>query len=157
LYLRRHDQAIRALEYALKLDPNRGQSYADLAFAQLMAGNPAECLRLLQQAREHVSFEPWSFGLFAGQCYLFLNRYEDAVRELRSSIARNPRFGDTRRILAVVYFEMGDIEDARAEAGEALRLLHGDFISRIDRLIPFKNQKDRERELSALRRLGYSE
>ena len=154
---KRHDEAIRSFEHAIKLDPNHSDSFARLGYTYFFMGNPSEGLKYVQEARKRTAFEPWWYAFVAGRCYLYLGRHEDAVNELTASIARNPRAFPAHRVLAIVYFEMGRMDEARAAVAESLRLNPRSSISWSKRVLPFKSPTDQERELSALRELGVPE
>jgi adenylate cyclase len=157
LWRREHAVAIGLLERALELDAGHSRSLVTLGFAHLMAGDPAKGLTYIQRARERMTIEPYYFGFWAAECYFYLNRREDAVRELKRSLAFNPRMFYAHRFLAVVYVEMGRMEEARAAIKEARRLNPRISISFLERQLPFKNREDVERQLRALRKLGFPE
>ena len=157
LWRREHDRALRSMERALKLDPSKGEVLARLGDAHMFAGKPGEGLKYIQQARARSRYEPYIYPFWAGMCLFYLNRHEEAVKELKASIARNPRFFGAHRLLAAVYVEMGRMKEARAEAKETLRLNPRISISFTKRLLPFKNRDDLERQIQALRKLGFPE
>jgi len=154
---KRHDAAIRSFEQAIKLEPNYSNSFAGLGFTYMLIGNPGEGLKYVQEARKRTAYEPWWYAFMAGQCYYYLNRHDDAVRELKASIARNPRAFPAHRFLAVVYVEMGRMDEARVAIKEALRLNPRLSIAHYKRQLPFKNPADLERQFRALRKLGFPE
>jgi len=104
-----------------------------------------------------ITYEPWQYAFWAGECYFYLNRREDAVRELKASIARDPKIFPVHRFLAVVYVEMGRMKETRAAIKEALRLNPRISISFLRRQLPIKNPDDLERQFRALRKLGFPE
>jgi len=154
---KRHDAAIRSFEQAIKLEPNYSNSFAGLGFTYMLIGNPGEGLKYVQEARKRTAYEPWWYAFMAGQCYYYLNRHDDAVRELKASIARNPRAFPAHRFLAVVYVEMGRMDEARVAIKEALRINPRLSIAQYKRQLPFRNPADLERQFRALRKLGFPE
>jgi tetratricopeptide (TPR) repeat protein len=95
--------------------------------------------------------------MWVGLCLLYLDRHEEALRELKASLARNPRAFPAYYILGIIYFELGRMDEARAAVKESLRLNPRLSISNLKRFVPYKNPSDVERQLSALRKLGFPE
>jgi len=157
LWRRNYDEAIRSMKKAVELDPNNGEALARLALAYVMAGKPAEGLKSVWLARARTTYEPAIYGFYAALSNLYLDRREDALRELKRSLSVNPRLFVTHRVLAVVYVEMGRIEDARAAAKETLRLNPRMSISLARRQLPYKKLEDLERQLTAMRKAGFPE
>jgi adenylate cyclase len=156
-WARRHDEALRAYRQAIKLAPNNGEILSRIGFTYMMGGKPAEGLKYIQEARRRTTYEPWTYAFWAGECYYYLNRNEDAVREVKASIARNPRVFATFRFLSVVLAEMGRMGEAKAAMAEALRLNPRISISFVRRIVPLSNSADMERQIRAMRALGYKE
>jgi adenylate cyclase len=61
----------------------------------------------------------------AGQANYMLKRYGDAVRLLRECTSRLPNVQWVRVWLASAYAQLGQLEEARAEAAEVLRINPG--------------------------------
>ena len=154
LWRREHDLALRAMHRSIKLNPNSTYALARLSEAYMFAGKPAEGLKYMQRARKRVQFEPFFYGFWAGECYFYMGRHKDAVRELKSSIAKHPRFFPIRRFLAAVYVEMGRMKEAREQIKMVRKLNPGVTISYLRRALPFKNKADLERQLRALKKAG---
>ena len=59
---------------------------------------------------------------FVGAAYAVAGRYEEARNPLQRYLSRYPNFLPSHLMLAVVYSELGQAAEARAEAAEVLRL-----------------------------------
>jgi adenylate cyclase len=62
-----------------------------------------------------------------------------------------------RTWLASAYAQLGQIEEARAEAAEVLRINPGFTIEGYKRLLVFKDPKDLEHRLDGMRKAGLPE
>ena len=86
--------------------------------------------------------------------YFLLRRYDEAVAALQDGVRRNPNFLPTRRVLAVVYAELGREKEARAEVAEILRISPDASLERWRERLPYKNQADLDRFIAGLRKAG---
>jgi adenylate cyclase len=154
---RHHEAALAAYTQAIKLDPNNGEILSRIGFTYMMAGDPAKGLKYIGDARQRTTYEPWTYAFWAAECYYYLDRNEDALREVKASIARNPRVFATFRFLSIVLFELGRLDEAKAAKAEALRLNPRVSIGYIKRILPLKNPADLERQIRAMGALGYKD
>src|SRR6266849_4270010 len=86
-----------------------------------------------------------------------LKRYGEAVRLLRECASRQPNLLWPHLWLASAYAQSGQLEEARAEAAEVLRISPGFTIERHKRLAVFKDPKDAEQRIDGLRKAGLPE
>jgi tetratricopeptide (TPR) repeat protein len=154
LWKRQHDVAVAELERAVSLDPNSEWAYGFLAEVLNFAGRPDEAIGFAKKAmRLDPNYPPWLVFHLA-QSYYQLRRYDDAIATLQDALRRNPDFSPTRRLLAVVYAELGREKEARAEVAEILRISPGASLERWRARMPYRNQADLERYIAGLRRAG---
>jgi adenylate cyclase len=73
---------------------------------------------------------------------------------MQDALRRNPNFLPARRMLAVVYAELGRDKEARAEVAEILRISPEASLERWRERMPYKNQADLERLIAGLRKAG---
>ena len=99
------------------------------------------------------NYPPWLVFHLADSYYL-LRRYEDAVATLQDALRRNPDFSPARRVLAVVYAELGREKEARAQVAEIYRISPGASMERWRERMPYKNQVDLDRFIAGLRKAG---
>ncbi len=88
------------------------------------------------------------------QSYYELRRYDEAIAALQDALHRNPNFLLTRRLLAVVYAELGRDKEARAEVAAILRISPGASLDLWRERFPYKNSADLDRYISGLRKAG---
>ena len=154
LWRKQHDLAIQAMERAIELDPNSSYALARLSETYMFAGQPSEGLKFMKRARKRIQFDPFFYSFWAGECYFYLGRHAESVRELKASISKHPRFFPAHRFLAAVYVEMGRMKEARERIKTALELNPKLTVSLLQRQLPFKKKTDLERQLTALKKAG---
>jgi adenylate cyclase len=157
LFKRRHDAAIAEFERALALNPN----FVDFRYAQALtyAGEPARAIELLE-ANTHL--DPLQPSMFAftgmmGIANYMLKRHGEAVRWYRESASRLPSLQSPHLGLASAYAQSGQLEDARAEAMQVLRINPGFTIESWKRLLVYKAPKDAEHRIDGARKAGLPE
>ena len=89
-----------------------------------------------------------------GQAYFVLKRYDEAIAAFEKGLETRPRSQRIHIWLAAAYAQSGRIEDARWEVEQILLLDPGFDYKRLHEIFPFKDPKDRERFLDALRKAG---
>jgi adenylate cyclase len=157
LFKRQHDAAITEFERAFALNPN----FFDYRFAQALAyaGEPARAIEVLEANIHLDPLQPHVFaftGLMGCANYM-LKRYGDAVRLFGECASRLPNLQWPHLWLASAYAQSGQLEEARAEAAEVLRINPSFTIERWKRLAVYKDRKDVEHRLDGLRNAGLPE
>jgi adenylate cyclase len=157
LWKGRHDDALAGFERAFALNPN----FIDNRFAMALiyAGQPAKAIEVLQANARLDPFQPTvsSFG-FIGFANLVLRRYEEAVRLFRECTLRQPNLQSPHLWLACAYAGLGQLDDARAEAAEVLRINPAFTIARWKRLgTVHKSPEEVEHRLEGLHKAGLPE
>jgi adenylate cyclase len=157
LFKRRHDAAIAEHERAFALNPN----FVDFRYAQALmyAGEPARAIEVLEAGTHLDPLQPTMFaftGVLGGANYT-LKRYAEAVRWFRESASRLPGRQWPRLGLAAAYAQSGQLEEARAEATQVLRVNPGFTIESWKRVVVYKDPKDFEHSIDGLRKAGLPE
>jgi len=156
LYKRRHDAAIAEFERAFALNPN----YVDHRFGKALtfAGEPARAIEVQEASIRLDPFQPFHVVLGQkGSANYSLERYEEAVRLCTECASRQPNVLWSRVALLVAYAQLGQLEEARKEAAEVLRI-HPHFTIEIwKRVAPYKDPKDIERRIHGMRKMGVPE
>jgi adenylate cyclase len=152
LYRRQHDAAIAAFERAFALNPN----FIDHRFAAALThvGDPARAIEVLEANMRLDPFASpiYSYGVM-GMANYMLRRYGEAVRWLRETELRLPNWQFFHLWLASAYAQSGQLEEARKEAAEVLRINPGFTIESYKRILAvYKNPKDLEHRLDGLRK-----
>src|SRR5262245_20139488 len=157
LHKYRHDDAIAEFEQALALNPN----FIDYRFARVLscAGEHARAIAVLEANIRLDPLEPnvFSFTGMMGNANFMLKRYGEAVRLLRECASRLPNLQWPHLWLAAAYAQSGQLEEARREAAEVLRINPGFTIESWKRLAVYKDPKDAEHHIDGLRKAGLPE
>jgi len=151
-----HERSIAAFEKAIALNPN----FTDWRFgmALLRAGQPA---RATQVIAEHMRYDPFCVPWAPGQLGLaryMMKEYSEALPPLREFTIRAPNMRQGHVWLAANLAQLGQLDEAHAEAAEVLRI---DPKYTIDgtqrRLALFKRPEDAEHLFDGLRKAGLPE
>src|SRR5262249_37699905 len=86
-----------------------------------------------------------------------LRRYWHAVGWCREGASRQPSLQFPHLLLASVYAQSGQLEEAKAEVADVLRINPGFTIESYKRLVVYKDPKDTEHRLDGLRKAGLPE
>jgi adenylate cyclase len=152
----RLEEAIAAFERAITLNSN----FTDWRFAipLVFAG---QFTRAIEVAEAHMRVDPFypPFAAFiTGFARYMLDQYGDALRVLRSGVmqAPNARFG--RAALAATHVRLGQLEEARAQASEVLRIEPTYTIDRTERTLRrFSSPEHAQKYFGDLRKAGLPE
>ena len=119
-WMHQHDASLEAFERAIALNPN----YTDWRFASalVLAGEPERAIKAVEA---HMRLDPFYLPTapsWLGLSYYLLKQYSKALSALRESATRAPNLRGAHVLLAAAYAQLGQLEEARAEAAEVLRL-----------------------------------
>src|SRR5262249_56745230 len=89
-----------------------------------------------------------------GTAYAVAGHYEEARAPLQRYLSRYPNRLDFHLALAMVYSELGQAAEARAEAAEVLRINPRFSLEVHKQRMPIKDPAVLERHLAALRQAG---
>jgi adenylate cyclase len=112
------------LETAVALDPNNALAALQLGNTLMFMGEPAMAIPQLEKSIRLDPFDPSIYGSYnsLGICYLFLGYVDGAIDMLRKARAANSRMYYIHLYLAGALGVKGDLDEARAELGEAIKL-----------------------------------
>jgi adenylate cyclase len=154
LYQKQYDEALVEIERAVAVAPTETRCYAALAMVLSHMGRSEDALEAAAQALRLQSRSTLR-GLFqVAIADAVAGRYKEARAPLERSISRYPKKLDTHLMLAVVYSELGQAAEARAEAAEVLRLNPHFSLAVHKQRVPIKDPGVLERHLAALHRAG---
>jgi adenylate cyclase len=156
MWKRQHELSIAEFERATALNPN----YVDWRFglALVYAGQSKRAIEVLETyTRLDPFYHPLALGILGLARYM-LKQYSRALPVLRDFVSRAPKFRTGHAWLAATHARLHQIEEARAEATEVLRLQPNYTIIGTARLVsPFKHAKDDKHFLDGLRKAGLPE
>lgn len=140
IYSRHHDlrEAEQVFRYLLERSPDNPTAMANLAAVLKSAGRPEASQALLQQLRRIEPYPPFYF-FDRGQAALRSGDLRSARDLFEEELKRNPDFHAAHFRLAAVYFQLGDLEEARehltaAMANSTTRRDHDLYAAKLQRL-----------------------
>jgi adenylate cyclase len=153
--IRKHefDAAAAAAERATALNPN----FADyrLAMVHFAVGEPAKAIEIAKAQMRLDPFHPHFAPLMVGQAYYLLKQYREAQRWLRDATGRAPDHQYGHAYLAATYAQLGQLDDARAEAAEVLRVNPKYTIGGTQKRVSiFQRREDTDHLIDGLRKAG---
>ena len=86
-----------------------------------------------------------------------MKKHEEAIAAYKRSLIRIPEAVGCNLMLAVIYSELGQKEEAQAEVAETLRITPRASQESQRERMPFKDQAVLERYLNAMRKAGLPE
>jgi len=144
-----------AAERAIALNPN----FADYRVAQVFysVGEPARAIEVAKTQMRLDPFHPHFAPLIAGVAYYMLKEYGEAHHWLREATGRAPNHQYGHAFLAAAYAQLGQLEDARAQVAELLRVNPKYSIGTQQQVSILKRAQDAEHLIEGLRRAGLPE
>ena len=115
---RRHPDAIRHLQRALRLNRSYADAYALMGGIRTYTGQPAEGVSLLRTALRLNPEAGSLYFLLLGRTFYFLRDYEQARVNLEQALARNADNVEVRVYLVAVLGQLGNREGAAWQADE---------------------------------------
>lgn len=117
-------QSIAEFDRALTLDRNLASAHALIGQSKLLIGRGEETEAHVREALRLSPRDPWvyTFFIIVGFAESLLNRPEEAISWLRRSIESNRNYSLSHFILAAALANVGEIDEARSEAGIGLTL-----------------------------------
>jgi class 3 adenylate cyclase/TolB-like protein/Tfp pilus assembly protein PilF len=155
-------EARTELETAISLDRNIAIAFNALGSTLLWMGKPQEAIPYIEKAIRLNPHDPYTNYTSLGECNLLLGHLDQAIEFLRKARATNPRYSRTHLVLAGALALRGDLDEARAEVAEAIKLnAKVDSLAALHREFRWGNPEYwalREKTLNVgLRRAGFPE
>ena len=135
-FTRRCEEAIPEIEISLATDRNNPITLVDLSMCKfLTGGSDQEAIALTKQAIRLSPRDPnmWWWYWWIGFVHLLQSRIDEAIAWLEKGRSAQPKAMPPHYFLAAAYGLKGELESARAELAEALRLTGSDRYSSVAR------------------------
>jgi DNA-binding SARP family transcriptional activator/Tfp pilus assembly protein PilF len=150
LYMRRHEESLRAFDAALALNPDDADILSDYADALAHSGEPQRGLPLSRRAMELNPSQPDDYVWALGSIHYQLGEYQSALDTLR------PMEGTpaTARLLAACAAKVGDKDLARRYS-QVVRETYPRFeAANVADIVPNRDRADTEHLIDGLRSAG---
>jgi adenylate cyclase len=151
---REYDKSVAYAEQAVEKDPNGADAHAWLGNCLNFAARPQEAIPYYKKAmRLNPRPQLWYY-IQLGQSYRMLGRYEEAVAQLKKSLALSPNSTSSYAHLIFTYAEMGRDDEARVAAKELIRINPKFSAEKYAKALPYKDRDYCRRWGEALRKAG---
>jgi adenylate cyclase len=148
-----HDDAIAEAEKGVILDPNNAERMVDQGNILAWAGRPEEAIGWIKKGMRFNPICPVAYLFSLGHAYLLTEQYAEAIATLNKAVDRQPDFWPSRFLLAACYLQVGQQEKSLAEI-EKIKKLIPSLAPEAWKRLPYKDQRQANRFLEALRGLG---
>jgi TolB-like protein len=136
------------------LAPNDADGYETLAEILGWSGRPEESIRMIRQAMRLNPHYPFYYLWTLGHGYYLTGRRQEALDAFAKLVEENPNFFPAYAYRAVLFGELGRVNEAR-EAWETANHLNPDVsIQSLRERVPYKRPADLDRLLTAAHRAG---
>jgi adenylate cyclase len=150
--MREYEKSIAEGERAVALDPGGAGVLTHYAVSLGAVGRPEESIPLFQKA---IRLDPFSSPYRSfGDALREAGRFEEAASALKKAIQLAPDDIRAHYYLAATYIMMGREKEARAEAAEVLRIDPKFSLDFLAKILPYKDQSERDKVINALRKAG---
>jgi len=120
-------------------------------------GKPHKAIEHFQEAMRLSPFYPAWYLYHLGLAYHLTGQHEKAIETLKKAVERTPNSIFTHPRLAMIYSDLGRVQEAQAEAAEVLRINPEFTIEGWAKANPFKDPAIVEHRKELLRKAGLPE
>jgi adenylate cyclase len=159
IYLLRQEweEAVSEAQRAVALNPNGADAYSVSAGIVSCVGKWEEGILYAQKAIRLNPFPPVHYFHWLGRAYFMMAQYEKAIETWKKVQHINPDYLPAHAFLAACYISLGQKKEASAAAREVLRIDPTFSIESYAKTLPYKNEEDIDRYISALQKAGLPE
>jgi tetratricopeptide (TPR) repeat protein len=140
LYRRAFERALQHMHRSVEINPNNQWNVADMGQVLTFVGQAEQALDWFTRAKEiDPYFDPPWYWRQAGQAFMVLRRYEEALSMFAHIPVRTFR---SAAYIAACHARLGDVERARTIAAECLSLRPGFSVRQFMTREPFRDAAD---------------
>jgi adenylate cyclase len=154
---REHEKSVAYAEQGVTKDPNGADAHAWLGNCLNWAARPQEAIPHYEQAMRLNPSPPQWYYINLGSSYRMPGRHEEALAQVKKTLALAPTSSSAYTNLVATYEEMGKEDEARAAAVELLRIMPKFSVKKVVQSLPHKDQEFIRRYVEALRKAGLPE
>jgi adenylate cyclase len=154
LWMGEYDLGIANLERGVEIDPTSAEGYAYLAEGLNYAGDPGRAVEMTRKAQEYDPVLPPNCQFHLGHSYYLLGKFEEAAETISGALKLMPEFLPAHMILAAVYTELGQMDEAKREIEIIGDLAPKYTVAEVDRIYPHRPAEVKARLLEALGKAG---
>jgi len=154
---RQYEEAIAEARRAILLDPNFAEGYARLGQILNFVGRPQEGIDLVENAMRLDPHYPSTYLVYLGQAYYEMGKYQEARSFCNRAVSRSPSLSIAQTMLATIYSDLGQMDEARARVAELRKISPRTTIEHMREVLPYKDQALLDRISEALRKAGLPE
>ena len=149
-----HDKAVATAEHGVELNRNSADAHMKLGHTLRFAGRYEESIPEYKIAIRLNPIPPNNYLFGLGKSYAMTGQYEEAIKWGKKAVRQKPNSFLAHLMLTQIFSLSGRDEEARIEAAEMLRINPKFSVEKFAKKFTYKNQEDKERCLSALRKAG---
>ena len=157
MYIREKEKAVSLFQQGIELDPNNARLAMYMGWILLYKPRPEEAIQFLKGAMRLTPLEEKFQGtclLRLGHAYRQLGRYEEAISAFEKALQIRLGHWVTQLQLVATYIYAGRDDNARALAGEFLRMHPKVSLDKYRKRAPSKDDPSKARYFEALRKAG---
>jgi adenylate cyclase len=151
---KQYDKAIAEAEKLIDLTPNNASVYTALSRVLFTVGRGEEAVVLMKKAIRLDPIPAWYYFYWLGMGHFVIEQYDNAIAAYKEALNRSSDNWLARVPLTASYIFVDREDEARAEAGEILRLNPKFSLDYLEKRLSFKDQAFTERYVNALRQAG---
>jgi len=138
--IRQYDNAVAEAERGIDLDPNVADIYGWSGIIYRYVGRWKDAITAYEKAIRLNPIPPDFYLQGLGLAYAWTGRYEEGIKALKRAIQNAPDSPYGHLFAAAAYSMAGRDEEARAAAGEVLRLNPKFSLEKWGKSLKYKNQ-----------------
>ena len=117
-----YDAAFENAQKSIALAPNSANNLVEASMIMNKTGHPQRALELIKRAMRICPMYRPGFLRGLGLSYYLLGDYQAAIEAYEKSVERESEYLSAHTMLAIIYSELGDLDNSRRVSDEIIRL-----------------------------------